>query len=64
MMRYLKAIAYAQALLPCTALFTSHAQDTGTGIDRLDGLAPMTDTDNAEDAARTWHVDIHFSATP
>lgn len=36
----------------------------GERIDNLDGLALMTDTDNAGGTARSWYADIHFSATP
>lgn len=36
----------------------------GERIDSLDGLALMTDTDNAGGSARSWYADIHFSASP
>ena len=36
----------------------------GERIDSLDGLALMTDTDNAGGTARSWYADIHFSASP
>lgn len=36
----------------------------GERIESLDGLALMTDTDNAGGSARSWYADIHFSASP
>lgn len=36
----------------------------GERIDSLDGLALMTDTDNAGGTSRSWYADIHFSASP
>jgi hypothetical protein len=36
----------------------------GERIDSLDGLALMTDTDNAGGSASSWYADIHFSASP
>jgi hypothetical protein len=36
----------------------------GERIDSLDGLALMTDTDNAGGTANSWYADIHFSASP
>ena len=35
----------------------------GERIENLDGLALMTDTDNAGGSARSWYADIHFSAS-
>ncbi len=36
----------------------------GETIDNLDGLALMTDTDNAGGSSRSWYADIYFSASP
>lgn len=36
----------------------------GEHIESLDGLALMTDTDNAGGSVRSWYADIHFSASP